>query len=173
MRLASCLSALFALFLLAAPVTAEEAKPLGTVTAEAKTKASANVIMFTSVSILDYDEALTWYTDVLGLRKHMDETLDPATGTRWLTVCVQNEDWPQIALWRVDELPPSSDAQQFILLGTDNIKDLTEQVREGGGAILQEPTQQPWAIEAIITDPWGNLIILNEYDMSMMAPEGE
>lgn len=126
-------------------------------------KATVDGIMFFSLNVTDQAAAVEWYTEVLGLIKFMDEPISEDGSLHWITMAVPGNTWPQLALWPCAELPEPSENSQFVLLSTTDCAGITEAVRAHGGHVVQEVTERYWATESIVTDPWGNVIVFNQY----------
>jgi catechol 2,3-dioxygenase-like lactoylglutathione lyase family enzyme len=117
--------------------------------------------MITSVGVVtilvrNQEDALQFYTDKLGLEKFHDTPMEEAAG-RWLTVRTREQPPFHISL----QLPRPG---QGHLVGnnpmwsftTDNCQGDYETLRARGVSFLQPPTEEPWGIEAIFEDLYGN-----------------
>ena len=120
------------------------------------------------VWVNDQDEALAFYTDKLGLELRDDVTVPEMGNFRWLTVGVPGQD-VSIVLMAVPG-PPVFDeetrAQIHALLAkgasgglffaTDDCRASYEELSGRGVEFTQEPTEQPYGVDAGFRDPSGN-----------------
>jgi catechol 2,3-dioxygenase-like lactoylglutathione lyase family enzyme len=120
------------------------------------------------VWVHDQDEALEFYTDKLGMELREDVTLPEMGNFRWLSVGVPGQD-VSITLMEVPG-PPVFDedtrAQIHALLAkgasgglffsTDDIQSSYEELKKRGVQFSQEPTEQPYGVDAGFRDPSGN-----------------
>jgi predicted enzyme related to lactoylglutathione lyase len=120
------------------------------------------------VWVHDQDEALAFYTDKLGLELRDDVSLPEIPNFRWLTVGVPGQD-VAIVLMAVPG-PPVFDeetrnqiqalmakgAATGLFFVTDDCRATYEELRARGVEFSQEPTEQPYGIDAGFRDPSGN-----------------
>ncbi len=120
------------------------------------------------VWVHDQDEALAFYTEKLGLELREDVTVPELGNFRWLSVGVPGQDIA-ITLMAVPG-PPVFDEetrQQVIALmskgaasglffATDDCRASYEEMKGRGVEFQQEPTEQPYGIDAGFRDPSGN-----------------
>jgi predicted enzyme related to lactoylglutathione lyase len=123
----------------------------------------------TQVWVHDQDEALAFYTDKLGLELREDITVPEMGNFRWLSVGVPGQPDVAIVLMSVPG-PPVFDeetrAQIHALLAkgasgglffaTDDCRATYEELSKRGVEFGQEPTEQPYGIDAGFRDPSGN-----------------
>ena len=121
-----------------------------------------------NVWVHDQDEALAFYTEKLGLELRDDATLPELNNFRWLTVGVPGQD-VAVSLVAVPG-PPVFDEetrQQImtvmakgaaggLMFSTDDCKASYEELKGRGVEFQQEPTEQPYGIDAGFRDPSGN-----------------
>jgi catechol 2,3-dioxygenase-like lactoylglutathione lyase family enzyme len=121
-----------------------------------------------NVWVHDQDEALAFYTDKLGMELRADVTVPEMGNFRWLTVGVPGQD-VAIALLPVPG-PPVFDeetraaidtivakgAAGGLFFSTDNCQSTFEELKARGVEFSQEPTEQPYGIDAGFRDPSGN-----------------
>jgi catechol 2,3-dioxygenase-like lactoylglutathione lyase family enzyme len=129
--------------------------------AQTQTKPSPAVeLRYVTVLVKDYDEALSWYTDVLGLKKVEDAPFGP--GRRWLVVAGEGQVSPGIVL----EVP--SDAARAERMGKETnwvfgVSDcfaFYEELRSKGVHFLDPAKRQPWGtVQAVFEDPYGNIFV--------------
>jgi predicted enzyme related to lactoylglutathione lyase len=120
-----------------------------------------------SVWVHDQDEALAFYTEKLGMELRDDVTLPELGGFRWLTVGPPGQDGVAIALMTVPDFF-EADTQSMLkeLLGrgvlgglfftVDDCQQAFEELKSRGVEFSQEPTQQPYGIDAGFRDSSGN-----------------
>ena len=117
----------------------------------------------------DQDEALAFYTDKLGMEVRSDVTLPEMGNFRWLTVGVPGQPDVALALMAVPGPPVFDDetrAQIMALMAkgaagglfftTDDCRASYEELSGRGVEFQQEPTQQPYGMDAGFRDPSGN-----------------
>lgn len=123
----------------------------------------------TGVWVLDQDEALTFYTEKLGLELREDVTVPEMGNFRWLSVGVPGQEDVAITLLSVPG-PPVFDeetaarlrelvakgASSGLFFQADDVRATYEELRDRGVEFTQEPTEQPYGIDAGFRDPSGN-----------------
>ena len=122
-----------------------------------------------TVWVHDQDEALAFYTEKLGLELRDDVTVPEMGNFRWLTVGVPGQEGVSIVLMAVPG-PPVFDAETQaqlqalvakgaaggLFFATDDVQGTYEDLKGRGVEFQQEPTQQPYGIDAGFRDPSGN-----------------
>jgi catechol 2,3-dioxygenase-like lactoylglutathione lyase family enzyme len=120
-----------------------------------------------SIWVTDQDEALDFYVGKLGLKIHTDVQLD---FMRWLTVSVPDRPDQQIILAPLAPPiidPANADRARDLLskgfmgnfiLSTPNCRATYERLLAAGVEFTQEPVEQPYGIECVARDPFGNQI---------------
>ena len=117
----------------------------------------------------DQEEALAFYTGKLGLELREDVTVPEMGNFRWLSVGVPGQPDVSITLMAVPG-PPVFDEEtraqiQAVLakgaagglfFTTDDIQGSYEELKGRGVEFSQEPTEQPYGIDAGFRDPSGN-----------------
>jgi catechol 2,3-dioxygenase-like lactoylglutathione lyase family enzyme len=126
-------------------------------------------IKVTSVYVDDQDEALRFYTDVLGFVKKADVTQGPF---RWLTVASPEEpDGAELQLAPNDD--PAAQAHQRALFAqgrpaavfyVDDAQRAHDRLRPLGAAFTTPPTKVAGATSAVVDDTCGNLVQLAALD---------
>src|SRR5512133_1462664 len=120
------------------------------------------------VWVLDQDEALKFYTEKLGMEVREDVTVPEMGNFRWLSVGVPGQD-VSITLMAIPG-PPVFDestreqiksllakgASGGLFFATDDVQGSYEELKGRGVEFSQEPTQQPYGIDAGFRDPSGN-----------------
>lgn len=122
----------------------------------------------TSIYVLDKDEALAFYVDMLGLEKGNDVQQG---SYRWLTVRVPGNGGTEISLEQPG--PPLHDeatagqlreliakgALNGLVLNTDDVRGLYETLKARGFTdFTQEPTDHFYGTDMGLRDPSGNAI---------------
>ena len=111
-----------------------------------------------TILVRDQDEALQFYTEKLGLEK-MDDMEFGQEG-RWLTVTAPEQRDVQIFLQKADSF--GSDLMDHVghapswAFNTDNCRETYETLKARGVKFLSEPKEQPWGIQAVFEDLYGN-----------------
>lgn len=122
-----------------------------------------------NVWVHDQDEALAFYTEKLGMELRDDVTVPEMGGFRWLAVGVPGQDDVALTLLAVPG-PPVFDAETQaqlkalvakgaaggLFFATDDIQGTYEEMKARGVEFSQEPTQQPYGVDAGFRDPSGN-----------------
>lgn len=124
-------------------------------------------IKLTSVSIVDYDKALNFYTEVLGFVKKHDIPL--GGGARWITVVSPEEpngtelllepnaDYPAMKALKESLM---KDGIPFTAFQIDDIQKEYDRLKNLGVEFTMEPTNMGTTTVAILNDTCGNLIQL-------------
>ena len=121
------------------------------------------------VWVHDQDEALAFYTEKLGLELRDDVTVPELGNFRWLTVGVPGQPDVAVTLMAVPG-PPVFDAEtreQIMALmakgaagglffSTDDCGATYDELSRRGVEFQQQPTEQPYGIDAGFRDPSGN-----------------
>jgi predicted enzyme related to lactoylglutathione lyase len=123
----------------------------------------------------DQDEALAFYTEKLGMEVRVDATLPELGNFRWLTVGPAGQPDFAIVLMAIPG-PPVMDpetadevrtlmAKGFagtVFLTTDDCHASYEELKARGVEFQQEPTEQPYGVDAGFRDPSGNSMRMME-----------
>ena len=120
------------------------------------------------VWVQDQDEALAFYTEKLGMEVREDVTVPEMGNFRWLSVGVPGQD-VAITLMAIPGPPVfeeetraqiqallSKGASGGLFFSTDDAQETYEELRSRGVEFTQEPTQQPYGIDAGLRDSSGN-----------------
>ena len=121
------------------------------------------------VWVHDQDEALAFYTEKVGMELREDVTVPELGNFRWLSVGVPGQEEVAVTLMAVPG-PPVFDAdtkarlEELVAKGaatglffrTDDIKGTYEELKGRGVEFSQEPTEQPYGVDAGFRDPSGN-----------------
>ncbi|MEV6767604.1 VOC family protein [Nocardia sp. NPDC051030] len=121
-------------------------------------------IMYVTIYVADQDRALKFYTETLGLEKHVDYPTGPEG--RFLTVKTPGSP-VEIILWRhaaaVGHPAQPEAAPGPLILESDDLRKDFEVFRERGVTFDQpEPEDYPFGIRIEASDPDGNRISLRQ-----------
>jgi len=117
----------------------------------------------------DQDEALAFYTEKVGMEVRADVTMPEMGDFRWLTVGPPGQEDVSITLMAVPG-PPVFDeetraqiqalmakgAAGGLFFATEDCRASYEELKSRGVEFAQEPTEQPYGIDAGFRDPSGN-----------------
>jgi catechol 2,3-dioxygenase-like lactoylglutathione lyase family enzyme len=128
-------------------------------------------ISLVTVYCLDQDAARDYYVDVLGFEPRTDITM--GEGFRWVTVGHSSQ--PELEVTLMLPGPPlEPDAADFIRrqleagqmgglgLRVDDCRKTFEELSAKGVTFLQEPSDRPYGVEAVMRDVSGNWLVLVE-----------
>lgn len=128
-------------------------------------------ISLTTIYCLNQDETRAFYVDVLGFQPRTDITMDE--GFRWVTVCHPSQ--PELEVTLMTPGPPlDPDAADFVRrqlgkgqmgglgLRVDDCRKTYEDLSAKGATFLQEPSDRPYGVEAVMRDNSGNWLVLVE-----------
>jgi predicted enzyme related to lactoylglutathione lyase len=117
-----------------------------------------------TILVRDQDEALQFYTEKLGLEKRDDISFGP--GARWLTVAPQGQRDIQIVLQKPEPAfhgeQGAADMLSYVGHGTtwvfetDDCRAEYETLRARGVTFQHPPTDEPYGVEAVFEDIYGN-----------------
>lgn len=125
-------------------------------------------IIANSIFVENQEEAIQFYTNVLGFEKKIDEPV--GEGFRWLTLVSPDQpDGAQLVL-EPNGNPIASDYQQRLfeanipitMFGVDNVQQTYDSLSQKGVHFTVEPTTMGSAKMAIFNDTCGNLIQIVE-----------
>ena len=127
-------------------------------------------ITHTPVYVLDLDQALHFYTDLLGFEVHLDVPAGP--DMRWLTLTAPGSRHELLLASVEQHVPPPDRAamREVVAKGTlavfvevDDLDEVFERLRAAGVEILQEPIDQPYGIrDCGVRDASGNHVRLSQ-----------
>jgi catechol 2,3-dioxygenase-like lactoylglutathione lyase family enzyme len=130
-----------------------------------------------NVWVHDQDEALAFYTEKLGFELREDVTVPELGNFRWLTVGVPGQTDVALTLMAVPG-PPVFDeetrdqlqalvakgAAGGLFFATDDAQATFEELKGRGVEFVQEPTQQPYGLDAGFRDSSGNQMRMMQND---------
>ncbi|MEV4636464.1 VOC family protein [Actinoplanes sp. NPDC049548] len=125
----------------------------------------------------DYDAALGFYRDVLGLEVRNDVQFEE---NRWLTLSAPGQPEVELGLEIPGYFPHTSAEDRRatadllakgllpgVIFRTDDCDKTFEKVRAAGADVLQEPIDQPYGVrDCALRDPSGNMVRFSQ------LPEG-
>ena len=127
-----------------------------------------NQLANVQVWVHDQDEALAFYTEKLGFEVREDVTVPEMGNFRWLSVGVPGQD-VAIVLMAVPGAPVFDDetrqqildllakgASGGLFFTTEDCRASFEELSGRGVEFTQEPTEQPYGVDAGFRDPSGN-----------------
>ena len=128
-------------------------------------------ISLVTVFCLDQDAARDYYVDVLGFEPRTDVTM--GEGYRWVTIGHPSQ--PELEVTLMLPGPPlDADAAAFVRrqleagqmgglgLRVDDCRKTFEELSAKGVTFLQEPSDRPYGVEAVLRDVSGNWLVLVE-----------
>jgi catechol 2,3-dioxygenase-like lactoylglutathione lyase family enzyme len=128
-------------------------------------------ISLVTVYCLDQDTARDFYVDVLGFEAATDITI--GDGFRWVTL--KHPAQPELEVTLMTPGPPlDEDAAIFVRrqlekgqmgglgLAVDDCRKTVEGLVAKGVTVLQEPSDRPYGVEAVIRDNSGSWLVLVE-----------
>jgi predicted enzyme related to lactoylglutathione lyase len=121
------------------------------------------------IAVDDHDKALAFYRDVLGFEVRNDVSYE---GMRWVTVGAPSQPGVDIVLEPPLADPNATAADKEVMaellakgllraaiFKTDDCDATFEQIRAGGGEVLQEPIDMPYGVrDCAFRDPSGNML---------------
>ena len=120
------------------------------------------------VWVHDQDEALAFYTEKLGMELREDVTVPDLGNFRWLSVGIPGQDIgitlmaiPGPPVFEEDTRKKIQDllargASGGLFFTSDDVRKTYEELKGRGVEFTQEPTEQPYGIDAGFRDPSGN-----------------
>ncbi|HEU6446592.1 MAG TPA: VOC family protein [Gaiellaceae bacterium] len=124
-----------------------------------------------NVWVHDQEEAFAFYTEKLGLELREDVTVPELGNFRWLTVGVPGQEDVALTLISIPGPPvldeeTSAKLKELVAKGAagglffqaDDVRSTYEELKGRGVEFSQEPTEQPYGIDAGFRDPSGNQI---------------
>jgi catechol 2,3-dioxygenase-like lactoylglutathione lyase family enzyme len=135
-------------------------------------------LSYVQVWVHDQDEALAFYTEKLGMELREDVTVAEMGNFRWLSVGIPGQE-TSITLMAIPG-PPVFDeetrdqikkllakgASGGLFFTTDDAQKSYEELKSRGVEFTQEPTEQPYGIDAGFRDVSGNHFRLTQQPSS-------
>ncbi len=111
-----------------------------------------------SVPVSDPERAKTFYVDHLGMKVQLDDSSMP--GMRWIQVAPEGSSTSLTLVTWFDTMTAGS--LQGLVLTCDDLERDCERLVQNGVEFDSPPQQQPWGLEAVVRDPDGNRIVLQQ-----------
>lgn len=117
-------------------------------------------IALVTVLVRDYDEAIAWFTDVLGFERREDTPL--GGGKRWVVVAPAGGSGAALLLARAASddqrarIGDQTGGRVFLFLHTDDFTRDLERLRSHGVRIVEGPRREPYGTVAVFLDLYGN-----------------
>jgi catechol 2,3-dioxygenase-like lactoylglutathione lyase family enzyme len=132
-------------------------------------------LTYVQVWVHDQDEALAFYTEKLGFELREDVTVPEMGNFRWLTVGVPGQD-VAITLMAIPGPPVFDDetrgqiqkllakgASGGLFFATDDAQRTYDELKGRGVEFTQQPTEQPYGIDAGFRDVSGNHFRMTQF----------
>jgi len=122
-----------------------------------------NKIGHITLLVKDQDDALKFYTEKLGFQKRQDLMLGPM---RWVTVSPKDQGDLELTFVLADSeekrraLGKQAGDHVFLTLETDDCRKECKTLKARGVKFYGKPEVQPWGIDVILEDLYGNLLDL-------------
>ncbi|WP_201315048.1 VOC family protein [Dyella sp. EPa41] len=110
--------------------------------------------------VADYDEAIAWYTTVLGFR--LLEDTDMGAGKRWVVVAPPGATETRLLLAKASgpeqaaRVGDQTGGRVFLLLHTDDFWRDYERMRAAGAEFCEEPRAESYGTVVVFKDLYGN-----------------
>jgi predicted enzyme related to lactoylglutathione lyase len=105
-----------------------------------------------NLNVPNYDEALDYYTSVMGMTK-MDD-IPMGDGGRWVTVAFEPQAPVQFVLFEVKD-PAKVGVADPMVLATDDCKAAYDMLNSRGVEFSEKPTSYFWGVQAQFKDKYG------------------
>ena len=125
-------------------------------------------VSIVTIAVRDQDEALTWFTQVLGFEKRMDQS---GNGFRWLTVAPPQQ--AEVEFLLASWFPDLVGKNPTWVISTRDCEGGYEELKSKGIEFVQSPTPRPWGIEAVFVDLYGNKYALVQESAQVLTDEAE
>lgn len=129
-----------------------------------------NKLNVVTILVRDQEEALRFYTEKLGFEKRADQMFGP--GVRWLTVAPPDQEEVEIVLQKPDPAMHGEEQAEAMLalvgktptwsFSTNDCRAAHETLSDRGVNFVQPPEEQPYGVEALFEDLYGNVFSLLE-----------
>ena len=116
----------------------------------------------TAIVVADYDDAIAFYTDVLGFEL-IEDIPQPEQNKRWVVVAPPGSQESRLLLARAvgDEqssrVGNQTGGRVFLFLYTDNFERDYRNYRNRGVTFVREPKTEDYGTVAVFEDLYGNL----------------
>jgi len=125
-------------------------------------------LRYATIVVPDYEEALRWYTGVLGLEKVQDGSF--GGGLRWIVVAPRGVKDFGIVLELarpIDENDPIHNYKDRVgketrwVFEVEDCHKTYELLSKRGVKFIDKPTDEPWGVKAQFEDLYGNVFVIN------------
>ncbi len=123
-------------------------------------------IGYITIIVKDQDEAAKFFVEKLGFVKRIDTSFGPSM--RWLTLSPQNQTEVELTLVKAETeekkqaLGKQAGDHVLLTLETDDCNRDYKEMRAKGVRFYGRPQKQPYGIEVVFEDLYGNLFDLIE-----------
>jgi catechol 2,3-dioxygenase-like lactoylglutathione lyase family enzyme len=117
----------------------------------------SNIALITTYC-LDQDKARDFYVNILGFEARTDIMM--GDDFRWVTVGHPSQ--PELEITLMKPGPPLDEETAAFVLKVDDCRKTYEELRAKGVTFLQEPSERPYGVEAVMRDNTGNWFVLVE-----------
>jgi len=121
-----------------------------------------------TIAVRDQDEALAWFTEMLGFEKRMDQR---GSGLRWLTAAPPQQ--AEVEFLLASWFPDLVGKNATWVISTRDCRGGYEELKSKGVEFRQAPTLKPWGIEAVFVDLYGNKYALVQESAQVVTGEAE
>lgn len=111
-----------------------------------------------SVPVSDQERARSFYVDTLGFQLIRDDSSIP--GIRWVQVTPRRGGTSLTLVTWFESMPAGS--LQGLVFACDKLEEDCERLRSQGVPFDRPLERQPWGMEAVIRDPDGNRLVLQQ-----------
>ncbi|MEG1004018.1 MAG: VOC family protein [Clostridium sp.] len=125
-------------------------------------------VVYITLVIKDYDEAIDFYTKKLNF-KLIEDTYLPEENKRWVLVSPPGSNGTAILLAKASKLEQENfignqtGGRVFLFLGTNNLWRDYNEMKKRNIEFVREPKEQDYGIVAVFKDLYGNLWDLIEF----------
>ena len=121
-----------------------------------------------TIAVRDQDEALAWFTEMLGFEKRLDQR---SSGFRWLTVAPPQQ--AEVEFLLASWFPDLVGMNSTWVISTRDCQGGYEELKSKGIEFVQSPTPRPWGIEAVFVDLYGNKYALVQESAQVLTDDAE
>ena len=115
-------------------------------------------VIVVSVPVSDQDRAKAFYVDKLGLELVRED--DSVPGLRWVQVAPKGGGTALTLVTWFESMPAGS--LRGLVLTSNDLQADYERLAAKGVEFDQPPRRQPWATEAVLHDPDGNSLVIQQ-----------
>jgi catechol 2,3-dioxygenase-like lactoylglutathione lyase family enzyme len=115
-------------------------------------------VIVVSVPVSDQERAKEFYVEKLGFELSRDD--DSVPGIRWVQVTPKGAMTSLTLVTWFETMPPGS--LQGLVLTCDDLQRDCDELMARGVEFDRPVQEQPWGLEAVIRDPDGNRIVLQQ-----------